>query len=49
MRRKMEQDIKTERTFTSLADKTYFLCELAGEMYGQEKLSLHFSEFPKQL
>jgi WD40 repeat protein len=49
MRRKMEQDIKTERTFTSLADKTYFLCELAGAMYAQETLSLHFSEFPEQL
>ncbi|MEQ9358818.1 MAG: NACHT domain-containing protein [Coleofasciculus chthonoplastes F2-STO-03] len=30
--RKMERDIKAERTFTSLADKLYFLCELAWEM-----------------
>ena len=32
VRRKMERDIKEERTFTSLADKLYFLCELSWEM-----------------
>jgi WD40 repeat protein len=49
VRKKMETDIRSDRTFTSLADKTFFLGELAGAMYGQEKLSLHFSEFPEQL
>jgi predicted NACHT family NTPase len=49
VRQKMETDIRSDRTFTSLADKTFFLGELAGAMYGQEKLSLHFSEFPEQL
>jgi WD40 repeat protein len=49
MRRKMEQDIKTERTFTSLADKTYFLCELAWEMLSQDRLTLNFREFPDRL
>jgi hypothetical protein len=45
----METDILSKRTFTSLADKTFFLGELAGAMYAQETLSLHFSEFPEQL
>lgn len=49
VRQKMETDIRSERTFTSLVDKTFFLCELAGAMYAQEKMSLHFSEFPEQL
>jgi WD40 repeat protein len=49
VRQKMETDILSDRTFTSLADKTFFLGELAGAMYAQEKLSLHFSEFPEQL
>ena len=30
--RKMENDIRSDRTFTSLADKLYFLCELSWEM-----------------
>ena len=29
IRAKLERDIKTERTFTSLADKLYFMCELS--------------------
>jgi predicted NACHT family NTPase len=49
VRQKIETDIRSDRTFTSLADKTFFLCELAGAMYAQETLSLHFSEFPEQL
>jgi predicted NACHT family NTPase len=32
VRRKIELGIKAERTFTSLADKLYFLCELSWEM-----------------
>jgi predicted NACHT family NTPase len=49
VRQKMETNILSKRTFTSLADKTFFLGELAGAMYAQETLSLHFSEFPEQL
>ncbi|MGB7248534.1 MAG: NACHT domain-containing protein, partial [Phormidesmis sp.] len=30
--KKMQRDISNERTFTSLADKLYFLCELSWEM-----------------
>lgn len=44
--RKMERDIKQERTFTSLADKLYFLCELSWEMISTDKLSINYKEFP---
>lgn len=36
IRHKMERDIKSERTFTSMADKLYFLCELSWEMLSTE-------------
>jgi WD40 repeat protein len=49
VKRKMEQDIVTGRTFTSLADKLYFLCELAWEMLSEDKLSLNYREFPDRL
>ena len=49
VRRKMERDIKTERTFTSMADKLYFLCELSWEMLSTDRMSLNFREFPNRL
>ena len=47
--RKMENDIKSERTFTSLADKLYFLCEISWEMLSTDQMSLNYRAFPKQL
>jgi WD40 repeat protein len=44
--RKMERDIKEERTFTSLADKLYFLCEISWEMLLTDRMSLNYREFP---
>ncbi|WDZ57670.1 restriction endonuclease [Paenibacillus polymyxa] len=44
--RKMERDIKQVRTFTSLADKLYFLCELSWEMISNDKLTINYKEFP---
>jgi predicted NACHT family NTPase len=44
--RKMDRDIKAERTFTSLADKLYFLCEIAWEMLSTERMKLNYREFP---
>ena len=35
--RKMERDIESGRTFTSLADKLYFLCEIAWEMLSTDR------------
>ncbi|MDJ0619674.1 MAG: NACHT domain-containing protein [Calothrix sp. MO_192.B10] len=49
VRRKMERDIKAERTFTSLADKLYFLCELSWEMLSTDQLSLNYRLFPDRI
>ncbi len=49
VRRKMERDIKSERTFTSLADKMYFLCELAWEMLSTDQMSLNYRLFPERI
>ncbi|MEA5466597.1 NACHT and WD40 repeat domain-containing protein [Leptothoe sp. PORK10 BA2] len=47
--RKMENDITSERTFTSLADKLYFLCELSWEMLSMDRMSLNYLAFPDRL
>ena len=49
VRRKMERDIKAERTFTSLADKLYFLCELSWEMLSTDQMSLNYKLFPDRI
>ena len=49
VRRKMERDIKAERTFTSLADKLYFLCELSWEMLSTDHMSLNYRVFPDRI
>ena len=49
VRRKMEQDIKSKRTFTSLADKLYFLCELSWEMLSNNQMSFNHRLFPDQI
>ncbi len=49
VKRKMERDIKAERTFTSLADKVYFLCELSWEMLSTDQMSLNYRAFPDRL
>ncbi|EKU96559.1 WD40 repeat-containing protein [Leptolyngbya sp. PCC 7375] len=46
---KMARDIKSERTFTSLADKLYFLCELSWAMLSTDRMSLNYQAFPGQL
>jgi predicted NACHT family NTPase len=49
VRRKMERDIKAERTFTSLADKLYFLCELSWQMLSTNQMSLNYRLFPEHI
>lgn len=49
VREKMRRDIKAERTFTSLADKLYFLCELSWEMLSTDQMSLNYRLFPERL
>ncbi|MEL6816392.1 MAG: pentapeptide repeat-containing protein, partial [Cyanobacteria bacterium J06598_3] len=47
--RKMKEDITSKRTFTSLADKLYFLCELSWEMLSTDRMRLNYRAFPQQL
>ncbi|NER52199.1 MAG: NACHT domain-containing protein, partial [Symploca sp. SIO1A3] len=49
VRHKMERDIKAERTFTSMADKLYFLCELSWEMLSTDRMSINYREFPVRI
>jgi WD40 repeat protein len=49
VKQKMERDIKNERTFTSLADKLYFLCELSWEMLSTDKMALNYRLFPDRI
>ena len=49
VKHKMERDIEQKRTFTSLADKLYFLCELSWEMLSNDKMSLNYREFPDRI
>jgi predicted NACHT family NTPase len=49
VRHKMDRDIKAERTFTSLADKLYFLCELSWEMLSTDQMSLNYRLFPERI
>ena len=48
-KKKLEKDIKEERTFTSMADKVYFMCELAWEMLSKNELKLHYKLFPERI
>jgi WD40 repeat protein len=47
--RKMERDISDARTFTSLKDKLYFLCELSWEMLSTDQMSLNYRHFPDRI
>ena len=46
---KMERDITSERTFTSMTDKLYFLCELSWEMLSTDRMSINYREFPDRI
>ncbi|MEO1402992.1 MAG: NACHT domain-containing protein [Cyanobacteria bacterium J06635_1] len=49
VRHKMERDIKAERTFTSMTDKLYFMCELSWEMLSTDRMSINYREFPDRI
>ncbi|MFD3942944.1 NACHT domain-containing protein [Streptomyces sp. NPDC058579] len=49
VQRKMDRDVKAERTFTSRGDKLFFLCEVASEMLSTNRLSLNYRDFPDRL
>ena len=45
----MQMNITSERTFTSLADKLYFLCELSWKMLSTNQMTLNYRSFPDEL
>jgi WD40 repeat protein len=49
VQRKMERDIKSVRTFTSMTDKLYFLCELSWEMFSTNQINLNYRDFPDRI
>jgi WD40 repeat protein len=49
LKHKLARDIETKRTFTSMADKLFFLCEVSWAMLSQNRLTLHYSQFPERL
>ena len=49
IRRKMERDIRAERTFTSMTDKLYFLCELSWTMLSTDTMSINYRHIPKHI
>ncbi|ODS40510.1 hypothetical protein BEH94_05735 [Candidatus Altiarchaeales archaeon WOR_SM1_SCG] len=46
---KMRKDIRDERTFTSMADKVYFMCELAWGMISRDELKINYKMFPESM
>jgi hypothetical protein len=46
---KIDADIRAERTFTSLADKVYFLCELSAYMLNESVLSINYRAIPDHI
>jgi len=43
------RNIYTKRTFTSIDDKLYFLCELAWEMINSNKMRIHYTAIPERI
>ncbi len=43
------RNIREKRSFTSMADKVHFLCELAWQMLSTGELKLHFTQFPDHI
>ncbi|MFD4676969.1 pentapeptide repeat-containing protein [Lentzea sp. NPDC058450] len=49
VRRKMDRDIQAERTFTSMSDKVFFLCEVSWEMLSTDTMSMNYRQFPDRI
>lgn len=43
------RNIAEERTFTSIKDKLFFLCELAWEMINSGELKIHYKQFSEKI
>ncbi|WP_406481572.1 NACHT domain-containing protein [Streptomyces sp. NBC_01615] len=49
VQRKMDKDVNSQRTFTSRADKMFFLSEVSWEMLRTNQLTLNYRDFPDKL
>jgi uncharacterized protein YjbI with pentapeptide repeats len=49
VRRKISRDIQAERTFTSMSDKLFFLCEVSWEMLSTDTMSMNYRQFPDRI
>ena len=43
------RNIDTQRTFSTTADKLFFLCELAWEMIASQDMQIHYKEIPARI
>ena len=49
VQRKMERDISLGRTFTSMADKIFFMCEISWEMLSTQDLKINYKQIPDRI
>ncbi|HEU4712368.1 MAG TPA: DUF4062 domain-containing protein [Pyrinomonadaceae bacterium] len=49
VQRKMERDISLGRTFTSMADKIFFMCEISWEMLSTQELKINYKQIPDRI
>jgi len=49
VQRKMERDISLGRTFTSMADKIFFMCEISWEMLSSRELKINYKQIPDRI
>src|SRR6185503_13090654 len=49
VQRKMERDISLGRTFTSMADKIFFMCEISWEMLSTRELKINYKQIPDRI
>jgi hypothetical protein len=49
VQRKMERDISLGRTFTSMADKIFFMCEISWEMLSTQQLKINYKQIPDRI
>jgi uncharacterized protein YjbI with pentapeptide repeats len=45
----MERDISLGRTFTSMADKIFFMCEISWEMLSTKELKINYKQIPDRI
>ena len=49
VQRKLKRDITLGRTFTSMADKIFFMCEISWEMLSTHQLKINYKQIPDRI